>query len=262
MDVTKRLLSLRRRAGLSRDQLAAELGFGRGTSLRYYEVRGKDGFKGDSLQVDLVSKLIDVLVGRGAPPITADEVAVLAKHPLNGMIDLNKSDYNELTYEPLDEHNKRGVSSGEPYPSDSGASPEVDARAGAGRGQLGQEIEVAGLSGHRVIDEWVLPRRFHQEIRTQAGFVWVIQVRGNSMEPLLQDGDRVLVDTTQTTPSPDGVYVFDDGGGPEVKELQRVRGSDPQKVDIISANKDYSTSRVPLDQIRIVGRVVAAIRRI
>lgn len=169
----------------------------------------------------------------------------------------------ELTYEPLDGENERGVQSGIRYASTlPGASPEVDSRSGAGRGQTsGRMTKVGYWAGERVIDEWVFPASFHREMRTQAGLVWIMPVVGNSMEPELFDGDRVLVDTTHIQPSPDAIYCIDEGAGPEVKQIQRIRGSDPPLVSIISINPSYPPADRPLADVRIVGRVCGRVSR-
>ena len=42
----------------------------------------------------------------------------------------------------------------------------------------------------------------------------LVIVRGESMTPLLEDGDMVLVNTANTQPSPPGIFVLFDGIGP------------------------------------------------
>jgi hypothetical protein len=141
------------------------------------------------------------------------------------------------------------------------SSPEVDARVGAGRGQLGAEVAVEGWSGHRVVDEWVIAPTFLQEVRGTPGMIWVLPVIGNSMEPLFTANDRVMVDTTHRVAKPDGVYVIDNGHGPEVKELQIVRGSSPPRVRIISVNPSFKPETQPLDEVRVIGRVCGRISK-
>ncbi len=158
------------------------------------------------------------------------------------------------------DHN--GKTSLENYKGDTpGAVPEVDARAGAGPGQVG-EHEVVTLRrgdsyiGHKVISEWLFPSAFlRHELRVQPGNLMVLEVVGDSMSPTLETGDRVLVDASHSRPTPDGVYVIDEGDGPLVKRLQTVRRSDPPEVMILSDNPNHKAYNLRLDEIRIIGRV-------
>ena len=142
-----------------------------------------------------------------------------------------------------------------------GAVPEIDAKAGAGNGNVG-ETEVVTLRrgesyvGHKVVSEWVFPPAFlRHELRMQPGDVMVLEVVGDSMSPTLESGDRVMVDTTYSKPTPDGIYVIEEGDGPMVKRLQLVRRSDPPEIRIISDNKHHEAYTLRLADIRIIGRV-------
>ena len=89
----------------------------------------------------------------------------------------------------------------------------------------------------------------------------IIEVQGNSMEPSLSSGDKVVVDRRQTVPSPPGYFVLRDGLGIVIKQIEHIPNSNPPCLTIKSVNRDYDTYEVTRDQICIVGRVVAAIRR-
>jgi phage repressor protein C with HTH and peptisase S24 domain len=79
---------------------------------------------------------------------------------------------------------------------------------------------------------------------------------GESMRPTIQDGDLLLVDTTDRTVSSFGVYVLEIGGERLVKRVQR-------KLDgtlvLISDNETYQPDHVTgqmLDAVTVIGRVV------
>ena len=134
-----------------------------------------------------------------------------------------------------------------------GAVPEVDAKAGAGNGNVG-EHEVVTLRrgesfvGHKVISEWVFPLSFlRHELRMQPNKILVLEVIGDSMSPTLESGDRVMVDTTYSRPTPDGIYVIEEGAGPMVKRLQLVRRTDPPEIRIISDNKNHESYTLRLE---------------
>jgi SOS-response transcriptional repressor LexA len=71
----------------------------------------------------------------------------------------------------------------------------------------------------------------------------------------LQDGDVILVDMTQRSPNPPGVFVLHDGMGLVAKRLEFIPMSDPPRVRIISDNQQYSTYDCTADEVNIIGRV-------
>lgn len=141
------------------------------------------------------------------------------------------------------------------------AVPEIDARAGAGNGNVGEHSVVTlkrgeSYVGHKVTAEWVFPSTFlRHELRLQPGGIMVLEVVGDSMSPTLEPGDRVIIDTAHDRPTPDGIYVIEEGDGPMVKRLQLVRRSDPPQIRIISDNKHHEPYTLRLEDIRIIGRV-------
>ena len=100
---------------------------------------------------------------------------------------------------------------------------------------------------------WAFP---HNAILAMGGDIdnlRIIRVDGDSMEPLLCNGDRVAVDCSRRSPSPPGVFVLWDGAGLVIKRLEALPD---QKIRISSANTDYGTTEQPLDSVEIKGRVV------
>lgn len=79
-----------------------------------------------------------------------------------------------------------------------------------------------------------------------------IAVSGDSMEPLLHDGDEILVDQ-RPGGWRDGVHVLRLGDTLLVKKLSFER---PGQIRVISENRLYAPYDLPLDEVAIVGRVV------
>lgn len=82
----------------------------------------------------------------------------------------------------------------------------------------------------------------------------VIRVRGDSMQPTMNDGDVVLVDLTRNLPSPPGIFVLFDGHGLMVKRLEMLPGS--SEVRVISDNPHYAPYSLASENVRVIGRVV------
>lgn len=132
---------------------------------------------------------------------------------------------------------------------------EVDVRAEAGAGGLDP-----ALPGHseRVVEQWAVPAELLRA-HTTAGpeRLRIIRVYGDSMAPMFRPGDRLLVDTSDRTPSPPGVFVLWDGLGIVVKRLEFIPYSDPPTVRVLSVNPAYEVYQRPLVEITVNGRVIA-----
>ena len=79
-----------------------------------------------------------------------------------------------------------------------------------------------------------------------------IAVAGDSMEPLLRDGDEILVDTAPR-PLRDGVHVVWVGDALMVK---RVQAGVPGRIVLESENPSYRPIELPPEDVNIIGRVV------
>lgn len=143
--------------------------------------------------------------------------------------------------------------------SESGASDlvainEYDVRLSAGGGAL--------LDTENVIGTWRLPKAYlSSELRLRTRDLAVVEVEGDSMEPTLRAGDRVIVDHSDTNPAKPGIYAIWDSNATVVKRLERVPASDPMKLVLISDNKNHNQYTVEADLVRIIGRVVWYARR-
>lgn len=85
----------------------------------------------------------------------------------------------------------------------------------------------------------------------------VVRVHGDSMAPLLQDGDNILVNHAVNSPQ-DGVYVIRIDGQVLVKQTQVLTG---KKLRIVSVNATYESYTVDLSadnqtDFEIIGKVV------
>ena len=170
------------------------------------------------------------------------------------------------SYDPDSDTNDEGYSHETWKPRFPGARPEIDVRLGAGEGSVGQMLTIGangGMSGHRVVAEWVLPEAFLVGvIEANAARTIVMEVVGDSMQPTYQPGDRVIVDLAQTKLVADTVYAISDGfSEPQIKRLQRVPFSQPVRVRIISDNPALQTDEVELNRVHIIGRICGVMAR-
>lgn len=124
--------------------------------------------------------------------------------------------------------------------------PRVRARLDAGGGSYVVDSDVEDEIAFR--ESWL--RR-----RGTPGEMVIMEVSGDSMEPLIREGDSVLVDQAQKEIYAGGVYAVGVQDTIMVKRLER----HPHGLVLVSANPNYSPIHLQGDEIetvRIIGRVV------
>lgn len=134
--------------------------------------------------------------------------------------------------------------------------PLFDTPISAGNGFLNDKENQSGT--------WPLARAYvgqYLGIRSPVGLV-AVEVRGDSMEPTLRSGDRVIVDTHDRLPSPAGIFVLWDGLGTVIKRVEHIQGSDPTTFHIISDNSLHRSYELRAEEAHIVGRVICLTRRL
>jgi phage repressor protein C with HTH and peptisase S24 domain len=221
--VSRRLKQIRERAGISIRQVAEALEMKSGSSYQHYE----DRFTKPLLPLDLVLRLVPIFAPRG---IEAAELLALAGVDGAGQRPLPALVRPEITAHML-------------------RIEELDVRAGAGSGLAD--------SANSTVAEWQLPSEIIRSYTTApAAELRIITVLGDSMEPTLMPGQRVLVDTGDRKPSPPGIFVVWDGIGLVVKRLQLLPHTDPPRVKITSDNQNYEPYERTLDEAYIQGRVI------
>jgi transcriptional regulator with XRE-family HTH domain len=133
--------------------------------------------------------------------------------------------------------------------------PELDTQRGRER--------AAGRSKDALKSEaWSLPASFvRDQLHSAAGRLVIIEVAGDSMAPTLVAGERVIVDTSHTTPSPNGLYsIRDSFHSILIRRLQALRATRPTRFKVIADNSRHPSEDVPLDELDIVGKVVCGLK--
>jgi phage repressor protein C with HTH and peptisase S24 domain len=101
-------------------------------------------------------------------------------------------------------------------------------------------------------DAFRFSARWLREQGLDARRLSAIAVAGDSMEPVLRDGDEILVDLTPR-PLRDGIHVVRLG---EALHVKRVQAGRPGWLTLISANAAYPPIDVARDDVDVIGRVV------
>jgi phage repressor protein C with HTH and peptisase S24 domain len=130
--------------------------------------------------------------------------------------------------------------------------PELDVRASAGHGAFHEGDE-------EIKAVWMFPDAvIRHELRARSANLRIITIDGDSMEPLLASGDRVLVDTSQRVPAPPGIFVIWDGLGIVAKRIEHIPTAEPSRIVIKSVNPLYNDYERPTEEVNIIGRVIWA----
>jgi phage repressor protein C with HTH and peptisase S24 domain len=122
--------------------------------------------------------------------------------------------------------------------------PRIALEASAGPGATAAE-EIP-------FDAFRFSRRWLRENGLEPAQLSAIRVMGDSMDPLLRDGDEILVDRTPRA-FREGVHVVRLGEALHVKLLQAVP---PDRLRLISKNAAYEPVEVAMSDVDVVGRVV------
>ncbi|WP_375398660.1 helix-turn-helix transcriptional regulator [uncultured Sphingomonas sp.] len=128
--------------------------------------------------------------------------------------------------------------------------PRIDARAAAGPGAL--------VDNDRIVGEAWLDARVLARLGVDRNAVSMIEARGDSMAPLIEDGDALLVDTGDRLPGVRGeVFVLRISDALMVK---RVRRAGAMLVVASDNPTTPSLAPIPIQDVRVIGRVVRLTR--
>ncbi len=109
---------------------------------------------------------------------------------------------------------------------------------------------------------WSLPRGYtDHHLGVDAKNAQIIEVEGDSMEPTLHAGDRVMIDLTSMEPSPAGIFALWDGSGVVIKRIEKKLGANPPTLLARSDSPHYDDVEMCEEAATIVGRVVWAARK-
>lgn len=232
-----KLKRLRERAGMTVRALAAAIGKSP-TSYQYYE----DEFKQRWLPVDLARDLAKALQGHGIEPPAVMALAGVEASEMGEDLALLTPERDRVPPAPIPGYVSIQV---------------IDAPIGAGGGGLPDD------NGEPQVE--LFRERLVSELRARVIDLRFGHIKGDSMAPVLESGDEILIDVSDTIPSPPGIFMVWDGYGLVARHVEPVYDADPPAVRLIPANAVYKTiERTVGDgaETRIYGRIVWFARRL
>ena len=134
-------------------------------------------------------------------------------------------------------------------------APMFDVQASAG---MGVEVHVEDISDYFAFTKSFLS----SQLGVSGESLAFVSIRGESMEPTLFDGDRVLVDISRKTVSGEGLYLLQTEDGLMAKRLKPSTGHD---LFVMSDNPEYPSWHIAAkdrESNPIAGRIVWCARAI
>ena len=127
--------------------------------------------------------------------------------------------------------------------------PNINLSAGGGAEFLDEKFEMIEI-----------PQNILSDINSnELQNIEAINIIGDSMEPILFDGNIALINRKKTDINKGGIFAFVSSNGLFVKRLhKRIDG----KIDVISENKEYPKQKISLNEISILGKIIGSFGRI
>jgi phage repressor protein C with HTH and peptisase S24 domain len=229
-------------------ELAKAAGYKHASGIQRYE--DPQVFKDEYLPLKLVKKIAQALVGRGDPPLDAEDIFTT----LAGIQPLEFGKYHILSADPG-------------YDASLGTiQPNVRPASGARvlqRTEMPMDIPVQGIAvcgrdgDFSFNGETVDHVRRPPGIATRKG-VFAIYAAGDSMSPWRQPGDPVYVDSVRPARIGDYVIVecYGKDGEPGPAFLKKLVGADSERVRLAQFNPPTDKIVVPKAKVRKIFRVI------
>lgn len=219
--------------------------------LQLIQKSGRD-MKATSLAIGKNSAYMQQFLFRGTPRSLSDDT----RQALAQFLGVDESELEHNFALPKAARRKQIAARVEaPAEDDLVSVPVVAVSASAGGGALNEDAP-------EVLGHWRLPRSYiEDDLKMQENSVHLVSVKGDSMNPTLSDGDKVLVDLQHRHPSPPGIYILWDGSGLVAKRIEVVPG-DTARIKLHSDNPLYSAYECHPDEVQISGRVVWVAKRL
>lgn len=122
-------------------------------------------------------------------------------------------------------------------------------------------LDKAGLEDNENTSDWVLPASLLSEhTESPPEQVKIYQIQERIMEPDFKHGEHVLVDKSQTEPSPPGVFIVSDGFGYLIRHCEFIPSSKPPQIKVSAKDTNFQSQILELEEFNVIGRVIAKLQ--
>lgn len=110
-------------------------------------------------------------------------------------------------------------------------------------------------------ESWTIPAHiFRQRTKASPEQIRIFTAQENVMAPDILLGDPVLVDLSDRTPSPPGIFIVSDGLGYIIRRCEYVPHSNPPEIRLSTSSGKIEPLTLPLGKAGILGRVIAKLQ--
>ena len=144
------------------------------------------------------------------------------------------------------------------------AEPIVIEKAPDGSVEIPEVIFGEGPADRSVLREWMVPLDYvKSELRaTSPSSLIVWRVEGSNMAPAYEYGDKVIIDTNASRPSPSGTFLIWDGVGPVLHNVLVTLVDGKMIARVSSIDSSAPTYDISVEHLKIIGRVRGLIKHI
>lgn len=199
-----------------------------------HRIKEKGGFQLNASKIGVSDDTLYNWIRKDAPPKFFEMVTLLENLGYGGISNLIESRVQGV----IEQDGEEAV-----------RVPIYDVELSAGNGLINQEGEASGY--HTFPINMISSLTKHSQYDQLA----ILQVKGDSMKPTMEDGDYVMIDLTDTQIK-DGLYAFVMQDEARVKRLQTL-------FDGVTIKSDYDTKydseflkTEAVNQLKIIGRVI------
>ncbi|WP_184409841.1 S24 family peptidase [Rhodothalassium salexigens] len=132
--------------------------------------------------------------------------------------------------------------------------PKLESYLGAGNG---------GPTTDTISATTLFPRALiEDELRAKPSDIVAMQILGDSMSPMLEHGDQVLIDMRMKDPAQPGAFAIRMGDSFMARIIEPIYGSDPPAILLRPRNAFYQDAQDLFENVAILGRIVWFGRRL
>lgn len=119
--------------------------------------------------------------------------------------------------------------------------------------------DVAGANNQQT--PWVMPASvFNQRTNASPEDIKIFQIQEKTMEPDYNLGEHVVIDLSNKTPSPPGVFIISDGFGHLIRQCEYIPKSNPPEIKISALKQGFQPQILKEQDFKIIGKVIAKVQ--
>ena len=110
-------------------------------------------------------------------------------------------------------------------------------------------------------ENWVIPASLLSP-RTDAAQseIKVFKIQESMMAPDFNNGEHVIIDLSDHTPSPPGIFAVSDGFGMMIRHCEFMAGSKPPAIRVSANQQKFQPQILRLGEFKVLGRVIAKLQ--